>query len=241
MIASQHWAQIVRVVDQADRPWRTQTMLTRVLVPRYSYNPYPSIGRLVDDIDHLPQPAEVAGGRSGSADAADAARCVSLASSGRAAVCSKVPAHDDVGELVADAFQHRVGQPAAAAAAPGRRGRSACCDRRGRSSSTSATASSTESVTLNSAMSAGEISSRASSTSRDVLAPVHPVIAARLVDHDDGKEMALAGLHQRQHLEAFVLGAEAAGEQGDGVGFLHEQQLAREEVFQVHQLRVAAR
>ena len=51
--------------------------------------------------------------------------------------------------------------------------------------------------------------------------------------------MALAGLHERQHLEAFVLGAEAAGKEGDGVGFLDEEELAGEEVFQVHQLGVA--
>ena len=71
-------------------------------------------------------------------------------------------------------------------------------------------------------------------------APMRPVIAARFVYHDDGKYLAFAGLHQRQHLETFVLRAEAAGKQGDGVGLLHEQQLAREEVFQVHQLEVAA-
>ena len=50
--------------------------------------------------------------------------------------------------------------------------------------------------------------------------------------------MALAGLHQGQDLEAFVERAEPAGEQGDGVAFLDEEELAREEVFEVHQLRV---
>ena len=34
--------------------------------------------------------------------------------------------------------------------------------------------------------------------------------------------------------------AEAAGEQRDGVRLLHEEQLAREEVVEVHQLRIAA-
>ena len=38
---------------------------------------------------------------------------------------------------------------------------------------------------------------------------------------------------------AFVERAEAAGEADDGVALLHEHQLAREEVFHVHQLVVA--
>ena len=48
--------------------------------------------------------------------------------------------------------------------------------------------------------------------------------------------MAFAGLDERQHLKAFILRAEAARKQGHGVRLLHEHELAREEVLQMHEL-----
>ena len=45
--------------------------------------------------------------------------------------------------------------------------------------------------------------------------PVLPVGAAGGVDQDDGHQVGLAGLDEGHGLEAFVLRAEAAGEQGD--------------------------
>jgi hypothetical protein len=73
----------------------------------------------------------------------------------------------------------------------------------------------------------------------DVLAPLEPVAAARLVHEDDGQELALAGLQQRERLEALVVRSEAAGKQSYRVRLLHKGHLAREEVPEVDQLRVA--
>jgi hypothetical protein len=42
----------------------------------------------------------------------------------------------------------------------------------------------------------------------------------------------LAGLHQRQRLEQLVEGAEAAGEDDEGLGVLDEHRLAHEEVME---------
>ena len=66
-----------------------------------------------------------------------------------------------------------------------------------------------------------------------------PEFSARLVDEDDGDHVALAGLEEREDFEPFVEGAEAAGEESDGVALFDEHQLAREEVFHVHELGVA--
>ena len=66
-----------------------------------------------------------------------------------------------------------------------------------------------------------------------------PVAAARGVEQHDRHHVALAGLQQRQHFQRFVQRAESAGQTDDGVAFLDEHQLAREEVLHVDQLVVA--
>jgi hypothetical protein len=50
---------------------------------------------------------------------------------------------------------------------------------------------------------------------------------------------ALPGLHEGEHLEAFIHRAEAAREERHAVRLLHEVQLAREEVVEIDQLRIA--
>ena len=69
--------------------------------------------------------------------------------------------------------------------------------------------------------------------------PRLPVRAAGLVHEHEREDARLARLHEREHLEAFVHRAEAAGEKRDGVRLLHEVQLAGEEIVEVHQLLVA--
>ena len=54
-----------------------------------------------------------------------------------------------------------------------------------------------------------------------------------------GRGLRLAGLDQRERLERLVERAEAAGEEREPVGLLHERELAGEEVAEVHELRVA--
>ena len=54
------------------------------------------------------------------------------------------------------------------------------------------------------------------------LHPCFPVGAAGLVEQHHRNDARLAGLHQRQHFEAFVHRAETAGEKREGVGFFHE-------------------
>jgi hypothetical protein len=72
-----------------------------------------------------------------------------------------------------------------------------------------------------------------------VLLPVPPVVPPRRVHEHHRHDLAASGLDQRQRLEALVVGAEAAREQRDRVGLLHEHQLAGEEVPEVDQLGVA--
>src|SRR5437773_492335 len=50
--------------------------------------------------------------------------------------------------------------------------------------------------------------------------------------------MALAGLDQGQDLEALILRAKTTGEKRASVRFLDKQQLAGEEVLQMHQLGI---
>src|SRR5689334_12856052 len=52
--------------------------------------------------------------------------------------------------------------------------------------------------------------------------------------------MTLAGLNERQYLEAFVLSAKTTGKMSHGIRLLHEHELAREEVLQVHQLWITS-
>ena len=61
--------------------------------------------------------------------------------------------------------------------------------------------------------------------------------AGRL-DHDDRRRLGLARLQQGEELERLVLGAEAAGQDGVGVGLLDQHQLAGEEVAHLDQLGV---
>ena len=70
---------------------------------------------------------------------------------------------------------------------------------------------------------------------------VHSVqyVAAVGLQQHDGADRGLPGLHQRQQLEPLVHRAEAAGQQHERVGLLHERDLAREEVLEVDQLGVA--
>src|SRR5260221_4879554 len=51
--------------------------------------------------------------------------------------------------------------------------------------------------------------------------------------------MAFAGLDESQNLEALILGAKAAWKERDGIRLFHEQELARKEVLEVHELDVA--
>ena len=69
--------------------------------------------------------------------------------------------------------------------------------------------------------------------------PAFPVGAAGLFDEDDGEWVAASGLDEGEDFEAFVVGAEAAGEEGDGVGFLDEDEFAAEEIAEVDEFFVA--
>ena len=73
----------------------------------------------------------------------------------------------------------------------------------------------------------------------DELIPLLPIIVPRIVDAHDRKHVALAGLHQGQNLKPLIMRAEPAGKEHDGIRFLHKQKLAREEVFEMHQLLIA--
>src|SRR5262249_27248602 len=71
-----------------------------------------------------------------------------------------------------------------------------------------------------------------------VLQPGFPVRPARRVEEHDRYRVHLAGLRQRQRLVALVVGAEPAREEHDRVRFLHEHELAGEEVAEGDELRV---
>ncbi len=62
-----------------------------------------------------------------------------------------------------------------------------------------------------------------------------PIPAAFGLEQHDRMEVALARLNECQQLERLVLGSESAREQGEGVGLLHEHELAGEEVLEVDQ------
>ena len=66
-----------------------------------------------------------------------------------------------------------------------------------------------------------------------------PVGAARLIDKNDGENPRFAGLHQREHFEAFVQRSKPAGEERDGVGFLHKIEFSGEKIVEVDELGVA--
>src|SRR3982750_1969544 len=66
----------------------------------------------------------------------------------------------------------------------------------------------------------------------DVALPRLPVRAARSVEEDDRHRARLSRLDERQRLEPFVVRAEPAGEQHDGVRLLDEGELPREEALE---------
>ena len=72
----------------------------------------------------------------------------------------------------------------------------------------------------------------------DEAVPGAPVRAAGLFDEDDGERIAAAGLDEGEDFEAFIMGAEAAREEGDGVGFLDEDELAGKKVAEVDELGI---
>ena len=69
--------------------------------------------------------------------------------------------------------------------------------------------------------------------------PGFPIVAAGGIDEDEGEDAAFSGLHEGEDFESFVHGAEAAGEEGDGVGLFDEVELAGEEVVEVDEFFVA--
>ncbi len=66
-----------------------------------------------------------------------------------------------------------------------------------------------------------------------------PVGATGLFDEDDREGIAATGLDEGEDFEAFVVGAEAAGEEDDGVGFLDEDEFSGEEVAEVDEFFIA--
>ena len=72
----------------------------------------------------------------------------------------------------------------------------------------------------------------------DVFVPLRPVIITGGIDHDDRHHVGLAGLDEREHFEALVVGAEAAGKQSHRIGLRNEHQLAGEEIAEQDQFFV---
>lgn len=72
------------------------------------------------------------------------------------------------------------------------------------------------------------------------LIPSFPIVSVWGVEQDNGHDRALTRLHQGEGLEHFIHGAEPAWKTDEGVGFLYEQQLPREEVSKGHQLWIAS-
>ena len=105
------------------------------------------------------------------------------------------------------------------------------CARRGANSRTTRQASSGSSVTVSRARSASLTVPSAMSVSRAPVEQPRPVLGA---DEDDREVADLAGLDEGQRLEQLVERAEAAGQDHERVGVLHEHRLAREEVPELH-------
>ena len=103
--------------------------------------------------------------------------------------------------------------------------------RRRSSRRSSRTASAGSSVTWSRSTSSGEIIPSASASLAHPVEQLAPVVRA---DEDDGEVEHLAGLDQRQRLEELVERAEAAGEDHEALGRLHEHRLARVEVLERH-------
>ena len=103
----------------------------------------------------------------------------------------------------------------------------------------SSTATSTSSVTQHRSVVLGrDVAAVARARPATNVAPVLPVGAAGDVEQHDRRGLGLARLQQREQLERLVEGAEAAGQEHERVGLLHERQLAGEEVAEVDELRV---
>ena len=73
----------------------------------------------------------------------------------------------------------------------------------------------------------------------DVVEPIRPVARTRGVHEDDGHNLARARLDQRQRLEPLFMSPEATRKERDRVRLLNEDDLAREEVTEVDELRVS--
>ena len=67
-----------------------------------------------------------------------------------------------------------------------------------------------------------------------------PEIATGGVDHDQGDDIGFPCLHEGEGFEGFVHGAEAAWEEGDGIGVFDEVEFAGEEVFEGEKFGIAA-
>src|SRR5215831_11880357 len=64
------------------------------------------------------------------------------------------------------------------------------------------------------------------------LHPGLPILSAWPVQQHDRCNARFAGLHQREHLERFIHGSKAAGEQRERVRLFHETQFPGEQVIQ---------
>ena len=72
----------------------------------------------------------------------------------------------------------------------------------------------------------------------DVLVPGFPIRAAGFVDQHEGHKLAFPGLHEGQRLVALIHRAKPAGEQRNSVAVPDEDEFAREEIAERHQLLV---
>ena len=69
--------------------------------------------------------------------------------------------------------------------------------------------------------------------------PTLPVGPSYFIDQDNRNNPRFSGLHQGQTFKAFIHRSEAAGKQGDGVGFLNEIHFSSEKIVEIYQLRIA--
>src|SRR3970040_391603 len=60
-----------------------------------------------------------------------------------------------------------------------------------------------------------------------------PIVGARHLEQNDGMHVALTGLNEGEELESLVQGSPATRQDGEGMRFLDEGQLPREEVLEV--------